>query len=219
MDLIKANTIELTTGYYFFEVKDVAKYADSTFEPKIFISRVNDKVIKLYVQIFEHVRSKQRTYLRRMIAYNQNVDNQDDYFRHVQNNNNELAIPNSLVFLEKVVTAIQQVVEKQTGVKETGVKEAAINVIPNNGLGGTVPPSLSLRYDNNKQYEIYLWNYPDGGSFSIQNYAGARAKVTAASPTTAYANFSETDDLKGYSIVTCNAGPYTLTIRVNWIYV
>ena len=176
MDLIKANTIELTTGYYFFEVKDVAKYADSTFEPKIFISRVNDKVIKLYVQIFEHVRSKQRTYLRRMIAYNQNVDNQDDYFRHVQNNNNELAIPNSLVFLEKVVTAIQQVVEKQTG-----VKEAAINVLPNDGTRLFDKPTITYSYNAAAEPDrAYCSVSGPSGEFTIENFDGANARLTQA---------------------------------------
>ncbi len=205
MNKIEENVVQLGTGYYYFFVRD-EKYLDSTFEPKIYISRVNAKVIKLYVEIYEHVRSKQRTYLRRLISYNQNVDNQEQYFQHIQNSNFELAVPNSLIFLEKVVNAIKQIVEKQSG-----IIDPSINVEPIDGYGGK--PYLSVYKNDPYDYQIWAVSAPSG-TFSISG-SNTTARLTATQGTMTYAIATE---LGGNSTVTFNSGTAKpLTATINWV--
>jgi hypothetical protein len=129
MDKIQKNVIQLTKNFYVFQVRD-PKYSEINFFPRIYISRESDKVIKLYVEIYESNQKTRKIVLRRLLSYNETVKDQEKYFQLLQNSEFNLAIPQSLVFLEKCVTAIKQIVEKQSGIKNVSLNAETVEGTP-----------------------------------------------------------------------------------------
>jgi hypothetical protein len=100
------NTIQINTSYYKFLLRN-PKYAHLNYIPQIFVSRKDTNTIEILVKIFETDSTKKTSFVRRTITYDAKVENMDDYFRSVQNSNFNFALPNSLVFLEKMIESIQ----------------------------------------------------------------------------------------------------------------
>jgi hypothetical protein len=182
MDKIQKNVIQLTNTFYSFQVRD-PKYSEINFFPRIYISRESDKVIKLYVEIYESNQKTFQTKLRRLLSYNETVKDQEKYFQLLQNSQFNLAIPQSLVFLEKCVTAIKQIVQKQSGVKDT--TDVSVNVEP---TSSSCPIYLFVAFGNYDTagnlisvfvQTTYTWNnsFVDQSSWKIDNSDRANAEI------------------------------------------
>jgi hypothetical protein len=149
---MKENTIQLTSNFYKFNVRN-EKYKNIDFVPTIYITRKANNVIGLIVDIYTVDLNINRSRLIRRISYNEKIDNETDYFRHIQNSNFNLAIPNSLVFLDKVVTAIQTYVTKTNTVKDSNPPYVVI--IPSTDTQS--PYSIvTTYYANTNTYELVL---------------------------------------------------------------
>jgi hypothetical protein len=100
------NTIQINTSYYNFALRG-PNYAHLSYVPQIFVSRVDANTIEIIVYINER-NSKTKSFVtRQILTYKEKLSNVEDYFRSVQNSNFKFALPNSLLFLEKVIKAIQ----------------------------------------------------------------------------------------------------------------
>jgi hypothetical protein len=100
------NTIQINTPYYNFALRGSA-YSHLSYVPQIFVSRVDANTIEIIVYINERNYKTKSFITRQIITYKEKLSNVEDYFRSVQNSNFKFALPNSVLFLEKVIKAIQ----------------------------------------------------------------------------------------------------------------
>jgi hypothetical protein len=108
-------------------VKNRPEYENKKFVPVLSVTRENDKVVKFYVEFYEIDIISGKESRKKMISYNQNVDNQELYFQSIQNNNYDNVIVNSLLFLKIAVEAIREIIQDM---------EAEIDVLPDIPVDG-----------------------------------------------------------------------------------
>ena len=121
------NSFKIPKTYYNFYVKNRPEYENKKFVPVLSVTRENDKVVKFYVEFYEIDIISGKESRKKMISYNQNVDNQELYFQSIQNNNYDNVIVNSLLFLKIAVEAIREIIQDM---------EAEIDVLPDIPVDG-----------------------------------------------------------------------------------
>jgi hypothetical protein len=120
MSKVDFNTLQFGTPYYVFEVRN-SKYANIQFIPNIFVTRIDSKKVKILVAIVEYNVKTEKGVFRKTVEYLENVDNQEDYFRSLQNSNFQFGLPSPLLFLEKVIDGIKTIIK---------MKDVSINCVP-----------------------------------------------------------------------------------------
>lgn len=115
------NVVMIPRSFYIFKIKKNSDYATKFFFPLIGVTRVDESTVKMIVSIFERDTKDFTTTLAKEISFNQEVTEQEEYFRLIQNNDYRKSLINSLRFLEEVVNAIKDIV---------GMDQNAVEVLP-----------------------------------------------------------------------------------------
>jgi hypothetical protein len=140
------NTLQFSVPYYVAQVRD-PKYANIQFVPNIYVTRINSKQVKIFVKIMEYNVKTQKAVAKKTVEYLENVDNQEDYFRSLQNSNFEFGLPSPLLFLEKFIEGLNSIVQGKT--KATAV---SYNCIPTQ----VFPLGAKCDDKNNKNCGMFL---------------------------------------------------------------
>jgi hypothetical protein len=148
------NTIQIGTPYYNFALRG-PNYSHLSYVPQIYISRVDSNTIEIIVYINERNYKTKSFITRQIITYKEKLSNVEDYFRSVQNSNFKFALPNSLLFLEKVIKAIQSLVIPPLGI---------------NTKSTTTPPSITATPTTTSSSPIYFGAYPSGLDPNITSF-------------------------------------------------
>ena len=167
------NTLEFTTPYYTFEARN-PNFKNIRFVPKIYVTRIDDKNVKIIVQIRFYTLGSKIAKVAGRVEYNEAVSDQEGYFRKLQNSNFSFGLPRPLVFLEKVIAAIQEFVKffgphaNQPKITEEPV---SVNAVPTSTTSvTTITSKYFTGYCNYPYYFTITFNYPlSPGTYSTED--------------------------------------------------
>jgi len=118
MSYVNSNIFKIPNSYYRFSFRNRPEFSSVYFLPKFSFTRVNDKVLKIFVHLHEVNFNTNKSKLATAFSMNQNVSDLNEYIKKVQNSNFTDTFVNPALVLEKLIAAVQKV-----GMRTT--KEAA----------------------------------------------------------------------------------------------
>jgi hypothetical protein len=109
MSYANSNIFKIPNSYYRFSFRNRPEFSSVYFLPKFSFTRVNDKVLKIFVHLQEVNFNTNTSKLATAFSMNQNVSDLNEYIKKVQNSNFTDTFVNPALVLEKLIAAVQKV--------------------------------------------------------------------------------------------------------------